>query len=172
MLVSIFRLIHSTKGDDKAGGCITKRFHRKRIEWNTFDTPPPMRWPKCIFAPSFPISSFSGWIATFTTNLRGLRAMEPGYDSDSFRIPGEGERERMNLWEWIPSISGVNYALASMFHRVSFGTIGTREKVFWFRISCIFLNARNGSRLERLTFFLISYSFRLNECKYIMRAKG
>lgn len=46
MLVSIFRLTHSTKGDDKAGGCITKRFHRKRIEWNTFDTPPPMRWPK------------------------------------------------------------------------------------------------------------------------------
>lgn len=136
MLVSIFRLTHSTKGDDKAGGCITKRFHRKRIEWNTFDTPPPMRWPKSRYVylrlPSqflrFPVGSrllpricadYALW------NRATIRILF------AYPIPGEGERERMNLWEWIPSISGVNYALASTFHRVSFGTIGTRERRFF-----------------------------------------
>lgn len=111
MLVSIFRLTHSTKGDDKAGGCITKRFHRKRIEWNTFDTPPPMRWPKCIFAPSFPISSFSGWIATFTANLRGLRAMEPGYGIlFGFRVKERG-REWICESEFLPSLELITRSL-------------------------------------------------------------
>lgn len=176
MLVSIFRLTHSTKGDDKAGGCITKRFHRKRIEWNTFDTPPPTRWPKSRYVylrlPSqflrFPVGSrllpriyadYALWNRATIRILFGFRMKERG-------------REWICESEFLPSLELITRSLRRFIVSLLERSGREREKVFWFRISCIFLNARNGSRLERLTFFLISYSFRLNECKYIMRAKG